>query len=47
LGKKEEGLELERRSYTLKPNDDDIKENYRKMRDGLPTWTTEDNKAKP
>ena len=38
LGKKAEGLELEKRSYTLEPNNNDIKENYRKMTNGLPTW---------
>ena len=39
LGKKNEGLQLEKESYGLAAKDDDIRKNYEKMKRGLPTWT--------
>ena len=39
LGRKAEGLELERESYAIAPYNDDIKKNYEKMKKGLHTWT--------
>jgi thiol-disulfide isomerase/thioredoxin len=41
LGKKFEGLVLEEKSYTLLPEDKEIAANYEKMKNGLPTWSSE------
>ena len=41
LGKTEEGLVLEGKTYALSPRNADIKANYEKMKHGLPTWITE------
>jgi len=41
LGKKSEGLTLEKKSHDLLPRDKEIAANYEKMKSELPTWVTQ------
>ena len=38
LGKREEGIALEKRALDLKPNNRELQENYSKMQQGMATW---------
>jgi thioredoxin-related protein len=44
LGKKSAALTLEEKSYALAPKNSDIASSYEKMKRGLPTWPTDDEK---